>query len=490
MVRQQNGAGARFFSSRISSAMVAVAHGSMGTSFILAKPTSRHLMEEVRVVLISTYELGRQPFGLASPAAWLRADGHDVTCADLACSPLPPDGRRAGRPDRLLPADAHRHAAVPARGRTRARPPNPARAPVRLRPVCAAERGRAARAPASTRSSAANSSRAGRSGAPTRACATSARRSRRFRSARQQFLVPDRTGLPPLGAYAQLVTADGRRRVGYTEASPRLQASLPPLPGRTRLSRRLSASCSADVVLEDIRRQVAAGRRAHHVRRSRLLQRPGPRHADRGSAASRMAGADLRRHHQGRASAASTAICCRRCSAPAARSSPAPWSRSTMRCSRSSPKATRAPISCEALGLMRAADLPLSPTFIPFTSVDHAGRAIATFCATWSELGLAEQVAPVQLAIRLLIPEGSLLLELPEVRRMVEPFDAARPVLPVAATPTRVDALVARRSGRPVEAARNAARAAVAKFSARSGTLPTPAISRTRRCRRARRFRI
>ncbi|MCD6031138.1 MAG: hypothetical protein K0S78_3312, partial [Thermomicrobiales bacterium] len=26
----------------------------------------------MNVVLISTYELGRQPFGLASPAAWLR----------------------------------------------------------------------------------------------------------------------------------------------------------------------------------------------------------------------------------------------------------------------------------------------------------------------------------------------------------------------------------------------------------------------------------
>ncbi|HVP46639.1 MAG TPA: CUAEP/CCAEP-tail radical SAM protein, partial [Bryobacteraceae bacterium] len=43
----------------------------------------------MKIVLISTYELGRQPFGLASPAAWLRADGHDVTCVDLACGILP-----------------------------------------------------------------------------------------------------------------------------------------------------------------------------------------------------------------------------------------------------------------------------------------------------------------------------------------------------------------------------------------------------------------
>ena len=46
-------------------------------------------MEEVRIVLVSTYELGRQPFGLASPAAWLRREGHEVTSADLSRAPLP-----------------------------------------------------------------------------------------------------------------------------------------------------------------------------------------------------------------------------------------------------------------------------------------------------------------------------------------------------------------------------------------------------------------
>src|SRR6266404_5332711 len=37
----------------------------------------------MRIVLISTYELGRQPFGLVSPAAWLRGRGHAVSCFDL-----------------------------------------------------------------------------------------------------------------------------------------------------------------------------------------------------------------------------------------------------------------------------------------------------------------------------------------------------------------------------------------------------------------------
>src|SRR5436309_4859377 len=40
------------------------------------------------VVLISTYELGRQPFGLASPAAWLRRAGARVSCLDLSREPL------------------------------------------------------------------------------------------------------------------------------------------------------------------------------------------------------------------------------------------------------------------------------------------------------------------------------------------------------------------------------------------------------------------
>jgi radical SAM superfamily enzyme YgiQ (UPF0313 family) len=38
----------------------------------------------VRVLLVSTYELGHQPLHLASPAARLIAEGHDVTCLDLA----------------------------------------------------------------------------------------------------------------------------------------------------------------------------------------------------------------------------------------------------------------------------------------------------------------------------------------------------------------------------------------------------------------------
>ena len=43
----------------------------------------------MRILLVSSYELGHQPLHVASPAAALQAGGHEVRCVDLAVSPLP-----------------------------------------------------------------------------------------------------------------------------------------------------------------------------------------------------------------------------------------------------------------------------------------------------------------------------------------------------------------------------------------------------------------
>jgi hypothetical protein len=45
----------------------------------------------VRVLLVSTYELGHQPLHVASPAGALLRAGHDVRCVDLAVDPLDPE---------------------------------------------------------------------------------------------------------------------------------------------------------------------------------------------------------------------------------------------------------------------------------------------------------------------------------------------------------------------------------------------------------------
>ena len=45
----------------------------------------------MKVVLINPYELGRQPFGLAEPAAWLKREGCTVECLDLSLQMLEPE---------------------------------------------------------------------------------------------------------------------------------------------------------------------------------------------------------------------------------------------------------------------------------------------------------------------------------------------------------------------------------------------------------------
>jgi hypothetical protein len=66
--------------------------------------------------------------------------------------------------------------------------------------------------------------------------------------------------------------------------------------------------------------------------------------------------------------------------------------------------------------------LTLSPTFVAF----HPWVTLDDYCdllTTIAELDLVDHVAPIQLAIRLLIPSGSRLLELDDVRALAGPFD-------------------------------------------------------------------
>jgi hypothetical protein len=58
-------------------------------------------------------------------------------------------------------------------------------------------------------------------------------------------------------------------------------------------------------------------------------------------------------------------------------------------------------------------------------------------------MDLVEQVAPVQLAIRLLLPEGSLLLQLEEIRATIEPFDTRALCYRWRNTDSRMDELCA-----------------------------------------------
>jgi hypothetical protein len=88
----------------------------------------------------------------------------------------------------------------------------------------------------------------------------------------------------------------------------------------------------------------------------------------------------------------------------------------------------------------RELGMTLHPTFVPFTpwtSLDGYLDLLRVLAAE----ELVENVAPIQLGIRLLIPEGSRLLELEEVRRGVNAFDAESLVYPWANGDRRVDLL-------------------------------------------------
>jgi hypothetical protein len=66
--------------------------------------------------------------------------------------------------------------------------------------------------------------------------------------------------------------------------------------------------------------------------------------------------------------------------------------------------------------------IPLSPTFVPFTPWTTK-RGFLRLLDTIAELGLIENVAPIQLAIRLLIPNKSYLLDIPEIQPHLLGYD-------------------------------------------------------------------
>jgi hypothetical protein len=84
--------------------------------------------------------------------------------------------------------------------------------------------------------------------------------------------------------------------------------------------------------------------------------------------------------------------------------------------------------------------MTLHPTFVPFTPWTTLEGYVDLLKVLQAE-ELVENVAPIQLGIRLLIPEGSRFLELEEVRGLVGGFDAQSLVYPWKNADARLDEL-------------------------------------------------
>jgi radical SAM superfamily enzyme YgiQ (UPF0313 family) len=393
----------------------------------------------LNIVLISTYELGRQPFGLASPAAWLRARGAQVTCLDLSREDFHEEVVRAA--DLIafyVPMHTATRLALELLRSVRAIHP---RAHVCFYGLYAPV----------------NETYLRRLGVQTilggefeQGLSDLARRLESgmidgvqkepvISLARQKFIFPDRAGLPRLDKYARLLLPNGERRVvGYTEASrgcKHLCRHCPVVPvynGTFRIVER-------DVVLGDIRQQVALGAQhitfgdpdffngvGHAIPLVEALHRDFPqvtydvtikiehllKHSDRlvalretgclfvTSAVESVDDAILERldkHH------------------------------------------TRGDF-LRVRQIFRELSLILQPTFVPFTP----WTTLESYCELLEVLrdnDLIESVAPIQLAIRLLIPAGSRLLELPDVKELVGAFQEAALVYPWRHPDPRVDRL-------------------------------------------------
>jgi radical SAM superfamily enzyme YgiQ (UPF0313 family) len=406
----------------------------------------------VRTLLISTYDLGRQPFGLASPAAWLRRSGVEVDCVDTSRDPLD-DARIAAASVVAFYLPMHTATRLAAPLIDRVRGVNPAArlcayglyAPLNadwlrargitdiVGPEAEEELVAIAQSPKP------NPQR------PTPEAQS---------LPRLQFIQPDRAGLPPLARYALLQMPDGTRRtIGSTDASrgcKHLCRHCPIVPvyqGRFR-------AVPIEVVLDDVRAHVAAG--AEHISFGDPDFFNGPTHARR--LVERLArewpglSYDVTIKIEHLLQHADLLPVLRDTGCLFVTSAVESIDDAVLEMLRKGH--TRGDF-IRAVALCRDAGLTLSPTFIPFTPWTTL-QGYVELLDLLGELDLVEHVAPVQLGIRLLVTAESPLLELPDVHRLVGEFDHTSLTWPWRHEDARVDALqdgvmriVSAGSGRP-----------------------------------------
>jgi radical SAM superfamily enzyme YgiQ (UPF0313 family) len=386
----------------------------------------------MKIVLISTYELGHQPFGLASPRAWLARAGHGVTCVDLAVEDLPEGPvREADLIGFYLPMHTATRLALPVIERVKLLNPRARLACYGLYAPINADllRGLGVGAIAGGEFESALVKLAQGEAIPE------------ISLARQVFLKPEREGLPELARYAKLRQNGDSKLVAYTEASRgckhvcRHCPVTPVYNGAFRVVGR-------ETVLEDIRQQVAAG--ARHVTFGDPDFFNGPTHAMAIVEALHAEFPEITydatikiehlRQHRKLLPTLKDTGCLFVTSAVESLDD------GVLR--KLEKNHTRQDFE-EVAGEMRAAGLALQPTFLaftPWTTMAGYGELLRTLAA----LDLVEQVAPVQLALRLLITAGSRLLDLAEVRAVTGAYDAKALIYPWKHADSGVDALAVR----------------------------------------------
>jgi hypothetical protein len=367
------------------------------------------------ILLVSTYELGHAPHGVALPFAHLVRSGYRPAALDLAVEPFDPERVRRAR---LVAVSVPMHTAlrlgVAAAARVRAVAPGAALcfhglyAPLHANlllsagacAILGAEPGEDLAALAGALERGEDLARFVHQGvgAPPRAAPP---------------LLPDRSALPPLDRYARLDAGDGTTRIaGYAEATRGCKHRCRHCPVVPLYQGRFFA-VPAELVLEDVAAQVAAG--ARHVTFGDPDFLNGPTHALRVARALHARFPNVtfdftaKIEHLVRLPEVAAELA----ALGAAFATTAVESLSDRVLAALAKGHTRAD-ALRAFELCREAGLALRPSLVPFTPWSTL-EDLLDLLDTFEAHGVLPALDPVQLSIRLLVPPGSLLEGDPEI---------------------------------------------------------------------------
>ena len=423
-------------------------------------------MGVMRVVLISTYELGHQPLHVASPAGALERAGHDVRCLDLAVDPLDVDAIAGADAVALsVPMHTAMRLALTVCADIRHRYP--------AMPVClyGLYAGLDARHDEASTDDLVDLTIAGEYEpgllAWVESLATTAQRGAVVALGRGRFGLPARHLLPPLERYAHLAVGGEQRLAGYVEASHgcahRCRHCTVPVvyDGRTRL-------VGEDAVVADVAQLVALG--ARHITFGDPDFLNGPHHAVRVVGAVHGAFPDLTfdittkvEHvlaHMDVWPALARAGLLFVVSA---------FESASDHVLARLDKGHTVADEIEAVAILRTNGIEPRPSLMPFTPWTTAAD-ITDLLDLVAACDLVGNVDPVHFAIRLLVPPGSLLLSSGALDGLLGPYDsdglswtwtASDPRLDLVQRQIAALAVEAAADGWPAQRAYEAVRAAV-----------------------------
>ena len=385
------------------------------------------------ILLISTYSLGQQPFGIASAAAWLQRAGLAVQTADLSRQKIDAVSVEQARIVAFyLPMHTATRLAIPVIDRVRTINPNaticayglyaPLNEALLREHGVAVVLGPEAEADLVELATGVSKGQSKAKGLP-----------------RLEFIQPDRTGFPSLQNYASLQMPDGTTRVvGATEATRgckhrcRHCPIVPVYDGQFRV-------VPVDVVRADVRAQVAQG--AAHITFGDPDFFNGPGHARRiveqlhAEFPALTYDVTIKVEHLLKHRDLLPTLARTGCLFVTS----AVESVDDAVLEKLEKGHTRADFGAAAR-LCADCGLALAPTFVaftPWTTVD----GYVDLLNVVDDLALANHVAPAQWGIRLLITWQSRLLELPEIREVIGAFDRSTLTFPWRHRDDRVDRL-------------------------------------------------